>query len=120
MDSSEKIIAFADKTVFSIRGLEVKGLNTEQLEDILTKKLGTMVRVIGVTSSRIEMDVYGIAPEQIKRDENDVIKAVACAEGITLTDLAQIESNERIVEVDLNSIGAAGAPYCARERWRRQ
>lgn len=120
MDSSEKIIAFADKTVFSIKGLEVKGLNTEQLEDILTKKLGTMVRVIGVTSSRIEMDVYGIAPEQIKRDENDVIKAVACAEGITLTDLAQIESNERIVEVDLNSIGEADAPYCARERWRRQ
>ena len=30
MDSSEKIIAFADKTVFSIKGLEVKGLNTEQ------------------------------------------------------------------------------------------
>ncbi|HIS98081.1 MAG TPA: hypothetical protein IAD42_08905 [Candidatus Scatomorpha pullistercoris] len=120
MDSSEKIIAFADKTVFSIKGLEVKGLNTEQLEDILTKKLGTLVRVIGVTSSRIEMDVYGIAPEQIKRDENDVIKAVACAEGITLTDLAQIESNERIVEVDLNSIGEADAPYCARERWRRQ
>ena len=120
MDPSEKIIAFADKTVFSIKGLEVKGLNTEQLEDILTKKLGTLVRVIGVTSSRIEMDVYGIAPEQIKRDENDVIKAVACVEGITLTDLAQIESNERIVEVDLNSIGAAGAPYCARERWRRQ
>lgn len=120
MDSSEKIIAFADKTVFSIKGLEVKGLNTEQLEDILTKKLGTLVRVIGVTSSRIEMDVYGIAPEQIKRDENDVIKAVACAEGITLTDLAQIESSERIVEVDLNSIGEADAPYCARERWRRQ
>ena len=120
MDSSEKIIAFADKTVFSIKGLEVKGLNTEQLEDILTKKLGTLVRVIGVTSSRIEMDVYGIAPEQIKRDENDVIKAVACAEGITLTDLSQIESNERIVEVDLNSIGEADAPYCARERWRRQ
>ena len=56
MYSSEKIIAFADKTVFSIKGLEVKGLNTEQVEDILTKKLGTMVRVIGVTSSRIEMD----------------------------------------------------------------
>ncbi len=38
MYSSEKIIAFADKTVFSIKGLEVKGLNTEQVEDILTKK----------------------------------------------------------------------------------
>lgn len=117
MDSSEKIIAFADKTVFSIKGLEVKGLNTEQVEDILTKKLGTMVRVIGVTSSRIEMDVYGISPEQIRRDENDVIKAVACAEGISLTDLAQIESSERIVEVDFNDISTETAPYCARERW---
>lgn len=71
MYSSEKIIAFADKTVFSIKGLEVKGLNTEQVEDILTKKLGTMVRVIGVTSSRIEMDVYGISPEQIRRDDRE-------------------------------------------------
>lgn len=119
MDSSEKIIAFADKTVFSIKGLEVKGLNTEQLEDILTKKLGTLVRVIGVTSSRIEMDVYGIAPEQIKRDENNVIKAVACAEGITLTDLSQIESSERIVEVNFDEIDTEQAPYCARERWSR-
>ena len=88
MENSDRIIAFADKTVFSIKGLEVKGLNTEQIEDALMKKLGTIVRVIGVTSDRIEMDVYGIEPEQILRDENDVIKAVACAEGITLTDLA--------------------------------
>ena len=33
MENSERIIAFADKTVFSIKGLEVKGLNTEQIED---------------------------------------------------------------------------------------
>ena len=79
-----------------------------------------MVRVIGVTSSRIEMDVYGISPEQIRRDENDVIKAVACAEGISLTDLAQIESSERIVEVDFNDISTETAPYCARERWGPQ
>ena len=69
MENSDRIIAFADKTVFSIKGLEVKGLNTEQIEDALMKKLGTIVRVIGVTSDRIEMDVYGIEPEQILRDE---------------------------------------------------
>ena len=117
MENSSKIIAFADKTVFSINGLEIKGLNTEQIEDILIKKFGTIVRVIGVTSERIEMDVYGIDPEQIMRDENDVIKAVACAEGITLTDLVKVENAERILDVNYNDIVTPNSPYCARERW---
>jgi hypothetical protein len=117
MENSDQIIAFADKTVFSIRGLKVKGLNTEQIEDILIRKFGTMVRVIGVTSDRIEMDVYGIEPEQILRDENDVIKAVACAEGITLTDLAKVEHAEKIVDVNYDDIKTPTGPYCARERW---
>ncbi len=119
MENTEKIIAFADKTVFSIRGLKVKGLNTEEIEDILTKKFGTLVRVIGVSGERIEMDVYGIEPEQIKKDQNDVIKAVACAEGVTLTDLAQVESAEKIVEVDYNDVKSLTGPYCARERWSK-
>ena len=117
MNNSNKIIAFADKTVFSIKGLEIKGLNTEQIEDILIEKFGTIVRVIGVTSERIEMDVYGIAPEQIMRDENNVIKAVACAEGVTLTELAAVESAERIVDIDYDDIATPTSPYCARERW---
>lgn len=119
MDNANKIIAFADKTVFSITGLSIKGLNTEQIEDILTEKMGALVRVIGVTSQRVEMDVYGISPAQILRDEHDVIKAVACAEGISLTDLAQVERAERIVEVDYNDVTAPGRPYCARERWSK-
>lgn len=120
MEVSEKIIAFADKTVMSIGGLKVRGLNTEQIEDILSEKLGTMVRVIGVTSDRIEMDVYGIDPEKILRDEHDVIRAVSCAEGISLSDLAQIGRSERIVEVDINNVAVPQAPYCARERWPRE
>ncbi|WP_300692936.1 hypothetical protein [uncultured Oscillibacter sp.] len=120
MNESSKIIAFADKTVFSITGLSVKGLNTEQIEGILSKKMGAIVRVIGVTSQRIEMDVYGIDPSQILRDENDVIKAVACAEGISLTDLAQVEQAERIVDVDYNEVTVPDGPYCARERWRKR
>lgn len=119
MDNSNKIIAFADKTVFSITGLSVKDLNTGQIEDILAEKMGAVVRVIGVTSGRIEMDVYGIDPAQILRDEHDVIQAVACAEGISLTDLAQVEHAEHIVEVDYESVVAPKGPYCARERWRR-
>lgn len=120
MDNSEKIIAFADKTVFSIKGLKVKGLNTEKIENILMKKFGTLVRVIGVTGERIEMDVYGIEPEQILRDQNDLIKAVACAEGVTLTDLAQVEGAEKIVEVNYDDVETTSGPYCARERWSRR
>lgn len=119
MNNTDKIIAFADKTVFSISGLAIKGLNTEQIEDLLIEKFGTIVRVIGVTSDRIEMDVYGIEPEQIQRDENDVIRAVACAEGVTLTDLAQVEKIEKIVEVNYNDVAPANGPYCARERWSK-
>lgn len=119
MDNSEKIIAFADKTVFSIRGLKIRGLNTEEIEDILIKKFGTLVRVIGVTGDRIEMDVYGIEPEQIRRDQHDVIKAVACAEGVTLTDLAQVESAEKIVDVNYDDVKTLTGPYCARERWSK-
>lgn len=120
MEQSDKIIAFADKTVFSIKGLQIKGLNTEQIETILMDKLGSMVRVIGVTGERIEMDVYGVDPEQILRDEHDVIKAIACAEGITLTDLAQVENAERIVELDYQDIETPSAPFCPRERWSRR
>lgn len=35
----EYIIAHADKSVLKISGLEVKGLNTKQLEQILGEKL---------------------------------------------------------------------------------
>lgn len=116
MDNN-KIIAFADKTVFSISGLEIKGLNIEEIEDNLIKKFGTLVRVIGVTGEHIEMDVYGIYPEQIMKDQNEVIKAVACAEGVTLTDLAQVEKAERIVDINYDEVTPESHLYCARERW---
>ena len=63
----EYIIAHADKSVLKISGLEVKGLNTKQLEKILGDKLHTFVRVIGVTGNNIEMDVYDIEPEQVRK-----------------------------------------------------
>lgn len=115
----ERIVAFVDKTVMRITGLSVKGLNTEQLENILIEKFGSVVRVIGVTGSHVEMDVYGIEPEYIKKNEQDVIEAVALAEGITLTELAQVEHAEKIMEVDYRTLDVPDEHYCPREQWRR-
>ena len=119
MGENEKIIAYADKTVMMISGLEVKGLNTEQLEDILIEELNSVVRVIGVTGDSVEMDVYGIDPENIRRDSNGIIKAVACADGITLTELANISSADRIYPVEFSEIKEKQSVYCPREKWRR-
>ena len=114
-----RIIAYADKTVLKISGLNVKGLDTRSLERILTERLGSVTRVIGVTGDSLEMDVYGVPPEQIKRDERGILSAVAAAEGVSLTDLAALEKAERTVAVDFNSIEPRTADSCARERWMK-
>ena len=55
-----KVIVQVDKTVVKITGVDVKGLNIQELESLLKDKLKSMVRIIGVTGSSLEMDVYGI------------------------------------------------------------
>ena len=113
----EYIIAHAEKLVLKISGLEVKGLNTKMLEDILPEKLKTFVRVIGVTGEGIEMDVYGVEPEKIRRDEKGLMESIALAEGITVTDLAKMACSDKIVNVDYNSIPDEPKSSCAMERW---
>ena len=113
------IIAHADKSVLKISGLTVRGLNTLQIEELLADKLKTSVRVIGVTGDAIEMDVYQIDPEQIRRDERGVIEAVALAEGISLTDMTKMVCGDKIVEVDYDSIPDQPISACARERWMK-
>ena len=98
------IIAHADKSVLKISGLTVKGLNTLQIEELLAAKLKTAVRVIGVTGESIEMDVYQIEPEKIRRDQKGIIEAVALAEGISLTDMTKMVCGDKIVEVDYGAI----------------
>lgn len=117
MVPTEKIIALADKTVFAISGLDIHGLNTKDLEEVLSKKLEAPVRVIGVTGDYVEMDVYGINPENILKNEDNVIQAVACAEGITITDLTEISSAERMVELDINKLPDFSGVTCQREKW---
>lgn len=111
-------IVYADKTVLRVTGIQVKGLDTRTLEALLTERFSSLVRVIGVTGNSIEMDIYGIAEEDILRDEDGVIQTIALADGISLSDLAKMESAKRIHEVPLEEIPACLG--CAAERWVRQ
>lgn len=112
----ESVLVQVDKTVIKVTGLEVKGLNTRQLEEILFDRLKSMVRIIGVTGESIEMDVYGIEEEDIQKDKDGFVNAIAMAEGITLSDLAQIASVEKIKRVNIDDIPSFTGG-CMKERW---
>jgi len=62
------------------------------------------------------MDVYGIEEEDILKDERGIIKAVSLAEGITLSDLAQISSVKKIKSFDIDHIPEYNGG-CRGERW---
>lgn len=115
--ADNSVIVYADKTVLKISGLKIKGLNTSSIEKIMRDRLNTIVRVIGVTGSEIDMDVYNIDPEQILRDEDGIIRAVATAEGIEVTDVVRLAGAERIHPVDWNCIPDWDGQYCQAERW---
>lgn len=112
-----KVIVQVDKTVVKITGVDVKGLNIQELESLLKDKLKSMVRIIGVTGSSLEMDVYGIEEEDVLKEKNGIIKAIALADGITLTDLAQISSVNKIKTVDINDVPSYSEGQCMKERW---
>lgn len=114
------IIAHADKSVLKISGVKVRGLNTAQLEKLLSDKLHTFVRVIGVTGEGIEMDVYNIEPEQVRKNEDGLIECLALAEGITATDLTRMVCSDKIIPVDYDDIPAEPRSDCAMERWIRR
>jgi hypothetical protein len=104
--------------VLKISGLSVKGLDTGQLEGILSEKVGGVVRVIGVTGDSIEMDVYGVPDEQVLRDvERGLVEAVALAEGITVSDLTAVARSEKIIPVDFAHMPPNKDAACAAERW---
>lgn len=119
MQDDTKIIVQVDKTVVKVTGLEVKGLNIQQLEEIIIDKLKSVIRIIGVTGNSIEMDVYGVEEEDILREEDGLIKAIALAEGITTSDLSALSSVKKIQSVDINSIPDYIEGGCKGERWQK-
>ena len=115
-DRAEYVIAHVDKTVLKIHGLKIKGLNARALEEKLADRLKSVVRVIGVTGSSIDMDIYGLDEQSILKDEHGIIQAVSLSEGITATELTQIAYAKKIVSVDYNNIPDT-KPGCSRVRW---
>ena len=117
-NSDSSIIVYSDKTVIKVHGLNVRGLNTRELEKVLMERFHSIVRVIGVTGSSIDMDVYGIDPEMIKKDEQGLVQTISTTEGVTPTEVARLAVAERIVDVDFDKIpDMQGKDYCARQRW---
>ena len=120
MENDTKIIVQVDKTVVKVTGLEVKGLNIQQLEEIIIDKLKSVIRIIGVTGSSIEMDVYGVEEEDILREEDGLIKAIALADGITISDLSALSSVKKIQSVDINEVPDYIESGCKGERWQKR
>ena len=116
MDDS-KVIVQVDKTVVKITGIDVKGLNIQQLEALIKDRLKSVVRIIGVTGSSLEMDVYGVEEEDVLKEGDGIIKAVALTDGITLTDLAQISSVSKIKTVNIDDVPEYMEGQCMKERW---
>ena len=87
------------------------------MEKLLQDKLKSMIRIIGVTGNSIEMDVYDIDEKDILREENGIVKAIALADGITVSDVSKLSSVKKIKSVDINSIPKYVKGGCVGERW---
>lgn len=118
MQNNTKVIVQVDKTVVKVTGLEVKGLNIQQLEKIITDKLKSVIRIIGVTGNSIEMDVYGIDEEDILREKSGLINAIAIADGINISDIATL-SAKKIQSVDIDNVPPYIENGCKGERWQK-
>ena len=117
MTENAQIFVQIDKTVVKITGLSVRGLNTVGLEGALKKRMGGVVRIIGVTGDSLAMDVYGLEETDILRNEEGLIKAIAMAEGITLTDVASLAAVKKIRAVDVDEVPDYIEGGCPAERW---
>ncbi|WP_313344168.1 hypothetical protein [Sedimentibacter sp.] len=117
MQEDIKVIVQVDKTVVKITGLQVKGLNIQQLEEILKNKLKSLIRIIGVSGTSIDMDIYGIEEEDILREETGLIRAIALADGITISDITSLSTVKKIQSVDIDSIPEYTENGCKGERW---
>ena len=117
MEENTRILVQVDKTVIKITGLSVHGLNIGELEGLLQEKLKSMVRIIGVSGDRIEMDVYGLEEKDILRDQDGIIRTVSLARGIQVSDITAMEQVQKIRTVPFDQIPIYTPGECRAERW---
>lgn len=116
---AHRIIAVVDKTVVRVTGLEVRGMKPQDVEAHLSRALGRPARVIGVAGDSLEFDVYGLSPEAVLMDSHNVIRAIALADGVRATEVAQVDQAEKARTFSVEELaGRVQAGGCAGERVR--
>jgi hypothetical protein len=115
---NERTIVYADKTILKITGLKIHGLKPVELEQAVARQLGSAARLIGVTGQSLELDVYGLPPESVLKDEKGLIRAISMVEGIAAGEVETMAAAQRAVEVDANNI-PSHTGGCAGERWKK-
>jgi hypothetical protein len=114
----QKVIAFVDKTIVRITGLNLRGVKPFEIEQNLEARIGRPVRVIGVSGTDLKLDVYGLAPEEILRDEKGIIHALSLSDGIYATDVAKIEQADKAKLLSIEELENAPSSGCPKERLR--
>lgn len=114
----ERIIAYIDKTVVKIVGFKIDKINLAEIEKNIINILNRPVRVIGVSGEGLEFDVYNFPPEQIFKNERNIIEAIA-NEGIKGAEIAKIVKAEHIPEVKIDDLilKQGEENLCPAERW---
>jgi len=114
----ERVIVYMDKTVVKISGLKIDRINLPALEKKLTGVLGRLVRVIGVSGDGLEFDAYEISPQQIYKNERNIIEAIA-NEGIEGAEVAKLVKAEQVPEIAYDELVSLTADDrgCPAEKW---
>ena len=113
----DKIVAYVDKTIVKITGLHIQGIKLVDLEKAVAKRIKCPVRVIGVSSESLEMDIYGLEPEAVLRDEKGLIRTISLIPGLTASDVSQIVTAEKAQEVSAEELAKRTRTSCPKENW---
>lgn len=115
--ATDKIVAYVGKTIVKITGINVRGIKPVELEQVVSREIGCPVRVIGVSSQAIKMDVYGLEPEAILQNEQGLITAISLVPGLTASDVACIAAAEKAREVSKTELANRPQTVCPKEKW---
>jgi hypothetical protein len=113
----DQIVAYVDKTIVKITGIRVRGIKPAELETAVAKEIGCPVRVIGVSSESLQMDVYGLDPEAILQNEQGLIQTISLIPGLTASDVAQIALAEKARAIPAAELANRTRTSCPKENW---
>ena len=111
------IVAYVDKTIVKITGINVHGMKPNELEKKVAENIGCPVRVIGVSSDSIQMDVYGLSPEAIMRNEQGIIKTISLVPGLTAMDVAHIVDAKKALQISSEELLQRRRTSCPKQNW---